>query len=93
MKTNVANSKDVEPQLINILVPFLFTLLPIKGRYDIFNFKEYKGLLSTLSLKMIGHNGVIQYHLLSWWRKLANVKSLKADASSVRPSPIALTKG
>ena len=46
MKMNVANSKDVEPQLINILVPFLFTLLSIKGRYDIFNFKEYKGLLS-----------------------------------------------
>ena len=46
-----------------------------------------------LSLKMIGHNGVIQYHLLSWWRKLASVKSLKADVSSVRPSPIALTKG
>ena len=30
MKMNLANSKDVEPQLINMLIPFLFNCPPNK---------------------------------------------------------------
>ena len=32
------------------------------------------------------YNGVIKYYQLSWWSKLAIVKSLKAEVSSISPS-------
>ena len=32
------------------------------------------------------YNGVIKYYQLSWWCKLAIVKSLKAEVSSISPS-------
>ena len=32
------------------------------------------------------YNRVVKYSQLSWWRKLATIKSFKADVSSVSPS-------
>ena len=58
--------------------------------------KEIKGVsfLRNCGTASVGeYNGVIQCYQLSWKRKSATVKSLKADVSSVSPSPVAQTKG